>query len=109
MSAPLISSPVDVTFSSQTYPAGTSYDHVVVSVVGTAAGNTTPLTQNVPAQTAAGDVTLTFNLVPDTYTLTATCVDASGNPIAAITPVSSTDVITQPTTVTLVVPTAIGA
>lgn len=109
MSSTPIVSPVDVTISAQTYPAGTSYDHIVVSVTGSSPGNTTPQTQNVPAQTAAGDVTLSFNLIPDTYTLTATCVDASGNPIAAITPVSAQDVISAPTTVTLFVPTAIGA
>lgn len=109
MSTTPIASPVDVTFAPAAFPLGTTYDHIVVSVVGAAAGNTTPQTQNIPAQTAAGDVTLTFSLIPDTYTLTATAVDSSGNPVAAITPVSATDVITAPTTVTLIVPTAIGA
>lgn len=89
------------------FPAGSVVDHIVVSATGSAAGNTTPLTQNVPAQTAEGTVPVTFSLIPDTYVLSAVAVDAGGNAFGA--PATFTKVVSAPADVTLLVPTAISA
>jgi hypothetical protein len=88
------------------FPAGSVVDHIVVSATGSAAGNTTPITQSVPAQTAEGTVSVTFDLIPDTYILSAVAVDAAGNEFGA--PVTFSKVVTSPS-ITLLVPTAISA
>jgi uncharacterized protein YfiM (DUF2279 family) len=107
MSATLVPTTLTVTVAAQTFPAGTNaVDHIVVSATGSASGNTTPVTQNVPAQTAAGSVTVSFSLQADTYTLSAQAVDVNGNPIG--TAATGSLVVSAPATVTLIVPTAIS-
>jgi hypothetical protein len=83
------------------FPAGSVVQAILVAMVGTNTANNQ--SQTLPPATA----TAVFNSVnPDTYTVTASGVDASGNTFG--TPATATIVIAAPTTVTLELPTSIA-
>lgn len=85
------------------FPAGSVISHIVATIIGTAAGNTTPA-----VQTAAPDATsIEFaNVAADSYTFTVQAEDASGNTFG--TPVSGSFTITTPVTVTLNLPSTVA-
>jgi hypothetical protein len=67
------------TVGTVTFPAGTApCDHIVVSVVGTAAGNTTPQTQTI-SFAAVGSPAVFQNLINDTYSVSVQNQDAANN------------------------------
>jgi hypothetical protein len=79
-----------------------------ISISAVGAVNTTPLTMSVDPGTASVE----FDSLPaDTYTFTATPVDAQGNPLTApgYSPPSTSLVVPADTTVTLSVPNTLAA
>jgi hypothetical protein len=85
------------------FPAGSVVDHVNVTITGSATGNTTPQSQNVPPATAS--VTFT-NLTPDTYTYSVQGMPASGAGYG--TAVTGTFTITSVATISLNLPSAVA-
>jgi hypothetical protein len=82
------------------FPAGSVVDHIVATVTGTA--NTTPVTQNAPPGTAS----IVFPSLPaDTYTFSVGGTDAAGTVFG--TAVTGSFTITEPTTVTLSLPSTV--
>lgn len=67
-----------ITYGNFSAPAGTVVAGVVVTVIGTAAGNTTPITNSGSATETTVDI-----VVPeaDTYNYTVQAVDGSNNPV----------------------------
>jgi hypothetical protein len=86
------------------FAQGTVVSSVLVTVTGTASGNTTPVKQNVPDDTA----TVTFPLtVADTYNYSVQALDGNNNPLG--TAVTGSFAITGPTTISLDLPSAVTA
>lgn len=85
------------------FPAGSIVDHIVVTVTGTAAGNTLPNMQAVPPGTAS----VTFDLIADDYTVSAQGFAADGTGFGK--PVSTTFTITAAATISLSLPATVSA
>jgi len=83
------------------FPAGSVVDHIGVSIVGLVAANNQ--SQNV----APGTTTVTVTLNPDTYTISVQAFDVNNNAFG--TAVSTTLVVSAPTTVTLNIPSSVTA
>lgn len=93
-----------LTFAPQSFPVGTALGSIVASLTGSAAGNTTPITQTV----AAGTASIVFSaVVPDTYAISVQQQDGNGNALGAA--VTGSVVVSAPSTVTLSVPVAVAA
>ncbi|MGO9596866.1 MAG: hypothetical protein ACLP7Q_02470 [Isosphaeraceae bacterium] len=88
------------------FPAGSVVAGIVATIVGTAAGNTTPVTQQVPPTT--NDTAFSFAVtVADTYNYSVYAVDAAGNTFG--TPVTGSFAVLAPATVILTLPSAVTA
>ena len=90
------------------FPAAAVVAAILFTAVGSLPENATPQTQSV----APGTATVTFSdLAADTWTFTASPVDASGAALTAAgySAPSTSLAITAPQTVTLTVPTALSA
>jgi hypothetical protein len=86
------------------FPQGSVVSEIQATVTGTAAGNTTPVSQNGPPATPQFTFALT---VADTYNYSVQAKDASGNGFG--TAVTGSFVVTAPTTVTLSLPSTVVA
>lgn len=82
------------------FPAGTSVDHIVVSVTDTSVSPTTTVSQNIPA----GTLSVSFDLDAGSYTYTVAGVDGSG--VVLGSPAQGSFAVTAPATVTLSLPSA---
>jgi len=95
---------VSLTYAPQQFPVGTALGAIVASLTGSAAGNTTPVTQTV----AAGTSDIVFSaVVPDTYAISVQQQDANGNALGAA--ITGSVTVSAPSTVTLSVPVALSA
>lgn len=88
------------------FPAGSVVDHIAITATATNPANSQSV--SVPAQSAAGSVAVSLTLAPDSYVLVAVALSSAGAEFGS--PVTGTPnplVISAPTTVTLMVPTAL--
>ncbi len=88
--------------SAPTFPPGTVVASLAITVTGTAAGNTTPITGQVAPNSTSATVDIT---VPDTYTASVQAQDANGNALGP--PATDTFVVTAPATVSLSLPSTV--
>lgn len=90
------------------FPAGSAVASILLAAVGALPANATPVTQ----QVAPGTASVTFSSLPaDTWTFSATPLDANNNALTASgysVPTGSVT-LTAPSTVTLSVPTTLSA
>jgi hypothetical protein len=86
------------------FPPGSAVAAVTATVTGTAAGNTTPISQSAPPDEASFVFALT---VADTYTYSVQAVDGATPPNTYGTAVTGTFAITAPVTVTLSLPSSV--
>jgi hypothetical protein len=82
------------------FPPTTTVAGISATIVGTAAGNTTPQT-NLGGPT---ETSVSFSVIPDTYNYSVVAVDSSTPPVALGTAVTGSFVVTAPATIQLSLP-----
>lgn len=103
MSSVLVQEVINVSYTNTPgFPAGSVLASITATLVGTAAGNTTPVTATVTLNAPS----ITVPLVPDTYTWTLVNADAAGNVFGG--PFTGTGIVHAPATVTLALGTGLS-
>jgi hypothetical protein len=102
MSTPVVQEVITIGYTETTFPPGTgTLASTTVTLTGSAAGNTTPVTASVPL----GATSITVPLLPDTYAWSMQSVDSNGNNLGAA--VTGTGVVSAPANVTINLPTGL--